>query len=253
VPWDEVFIRILDPKSGQLLRGHVRQTRDGYRVREQDVFPRRPWKVSQLLWRAEPAGTQIGVLCHHIYNQQGQLGVRRIQGVPAKKYSTAASEDDCAAALEMGVREYRFVRRYLERTPQLSLRQSTLSFANSFTIAISSTKKLRSQPHECERVESCSTPAPIGGYGRGAGNSSASSPSRTDARDRLSLVPGRATNGKHLAAAYSTRLCSIRIFDSFRRVEELSIPALVAQFPVKAPPVPLTTLPVGCRCQRTET
>ena len=28
-----------------------------------------------------------------------------------------------AVALEMGVREYQFVRRYLERTPQLSLRQ----------------------------------------------------------------------------------------------------------------------------------
>src|SRR5262249_42606135 len=83
------------------------------------------FKVSQLLWRAERAGPQIGTLCHHIYNQQGQLGVRRIQGVLslAKKYGITATEDACAAALEMGVREYRFIRRYLERTPQLSLRQ----------------------------------------------------------------------------------------------------------------------------------
>jgi hypothetical protein len=35
----------------------------------------------------------------------------------------AATEDACAAALEMGVHEYRFVRRYLERGPQLSLKQ----------------------------------------------------------------------------------------------------------------------------------
>jgi len=41
----------------------------------------------------------------------------------AKKFSTAAVEDACAAALEMGVHEYRFVRRYLEHGPQLSLRQ----------------------------------------------------------------------------------------------------------------------------------
>ena len=123
--WDELFVRILDPKSGQLLREHVRQKRGGYRLREQDVSPRRPWRISQLLWRAERAGTQIGALCQHIYDQQGQLGVRRIQGVLslAKKYGTVATEDACAAALEMGVREYRFVRRYLERTPQLSLRQ----------------------------------------------------------------------------------------------------------------------------------
>jgi len=125
VQWDELFVRILDPKSGQLLREHVRQKRGWYRIQEQDLSRRRPFKVSQLLWRAERAGTQIGVLCHHIYNQQGQLSVRRIRGVLslAKKYGTAATEDACAAALEMGVLEYRFVRRYLERTPQLSLRQ----------------------------------------------------------------------------------------------------------------------------------
>ena len=125
VQWDELFVRILDPKSGLLLREHVRQKRGGYRFQEQDVSSRRPYKVSQLLWRAEHAGAQIGVLCHHIYNQQGQLGVRRIQGVLslAKKYGTAATEDACSVALEMGVRQYQFVRRYLERTPQLSLRQ----------------------------------------------------------------------------------------------------------------------------------
>ena len=125
VRWDELFVRILDPKSGQLLREHVRQKRGGYRFREEDASLRRPFKVSQLLWRAEHAGTQIGVLCNHIYTQQGQLGIRRIQGVLslAKKYGTAATEDACAVALEMGVRQYQFVRRYLERTPQLSLRQ----------------------------------------------------------------------------------------------------------------------------------
>ena len=125
VQWDELFVRILDPRAGHLLREHVRQRRGGYRIKEQDLSPRRPFKLSQLLWRAERAGTQIGALCHEIYNHQGQLSARRIQGVLslAKKYGTAATEDACAAALEMGVREYRFVRRYLERSPQLSLRQ----------------------------------------------------------------------------------------------------------------------------------
>jgi hypothetical protein len=52
---------------------------------------------------------------------------RRILGILAlaKKYGIAAVDEACAAALEMGVHEYRFVRRYLERCPQapLSLRQ----------------------------------------------------------------------------------------------------------------------------------
>jgi hypothetical protein len=41
----------------------------------------------------------------------------------AKKFGVTAVEDACAAALELRVYEYRFVRRYLERRPQLTLRQ----------------------------------------------------------------------------------------------------------------------------------
>lgn len=51
----------------------------------------------------------------------------RILGVfsLAKKYGAAAADEACAAALDMGVREYRFVRRYPEHCPQapLSLQQ----------------------------------------------------------------------------------------------------------------------------------
>jgi transposase len=124
VQWDWLYVRILDAKTGQLLREHVRQKRGWYRIKGEDRPSRRPLQVSQLLWRCERAGTNIGVLCNHIYSQQGQVGVRRIQGVLslAKQYGTAATEEACAVALEMRVHEYRFVRRYLERTPQLSLR-----------------------------------------------------------------------------------------------------------------------------------
>ena len=53
--------------------------------------------------------------------------MRRIQGMLslAKKYGAASVDEACSAALEVGSSEYRFVRRYLERHPQmpLSLRQ----------------------------------------------------------------------------------------------------------------------------------
>jgi hypothetical protein len=50
-------------------------------------------------------------------NQHGETAVRRILGVLslAKKYGAATVDNACAAALEMGVCDYRFVRRYLER------------------------------------------------------------------------------------------------------------------------------------------
>jgi len=127
VQWDELFVRLLDPKTGQLLREHVRQKRGWYRIKPEDHSKRTPLRTSQLLWRAGRAGTHIGTLCEAIHRQQGEVGVRRILGVLslAKKYGAAAADEACAAALEMGVQEYRFVRRYLERCPQapLSLQQ----------------------------------------------------------------------------------------------------------------------------------
>jgi transposase len=127
VQWDELYVRLLDPKTGQLLREHVRQKRGWYRIKEEDHPKRTPLRTSQLLGRAGRAGSHIGALCDAIHHQQGEVGVRRILGVLslAKKYGTAAVDEACAAALDMGVQEYRFVRRYLERCPQapLSLQQ----------------------------------------------------------------------------------------------------------------------------------
>jgi hypothetical protein len=40
-----------------------------------------------------------------------------------KRFGVAAVEDACAAALELRIYEYRFIRRFLERRPQLTLRQ----------------------------------------------------------------------------------------------------------------------------------
>jgi len=127
VQWDDLYVRLLDPKTGQLLREHLRQKRGWYRIQTQDRPKRTPLRTSQLLWRAGRAGLHIGTLCDAIHRQEGEVGVRHILGVLslAKKYGTAAVDEACAAALEMGVQEYRFVRRYLERHPQapLSLQQ----------------------------------------------------------------------------------------------------------------------------------
>ena len=125
VQWDELYVRILDPNNGLLLREHVRQKPGWYRIKTEDHPKQRPLRVSQLLWRSGRAGTHIGTLCNLIYNQLGEPGVRRVLGVLslAKKFGTAAVDEACAVALDVGVHELRFVRRYLERGPQLTLRQ----------------------------------------------------------------------------------------------------------------------------------
>jgi transposase len=127
VQWDELHVRILHPHTHQLLREHLRQKRGGYRLEEEDRPTKMPLSTAQLLRRAEHAGAQIGKLCQMLYQRQREAAIRRILGVLSltKKYGAAAVEDACATALDLGVHEYRFVRRYLERHPhpQMFLRQ----------------------------------------------------------------------------------------------------------------------------------
>jgi len=127
VQWDVRHVRLLNPNTGQLLREHLRQARGGHRIQDQDRPKHTPMGTQHLLDRADQAGSQIGALCRGMHEEQGETAVRRILGMLslAKKYGAASVEEACAAALEVGSCEYRFVRRYLERHPQmpLSLRQ----------------------------------------------------------------------------------------------------------------------------------
>lgn len=127
VQWDGLHVRLLNPQTGQLLREHLRQVRGRHRIQDEDRPKQTPLGTQQLLGRADQAGSQIGALCRGMHHEHGETAVRRVQGVLslAKKYGAATVDDACAVALEVGVCEYRFVRRYLERNPQLplSLRQ----------------------------------------------------------------------------------------------------------------------------------
>ena len=125
--WDGLHVRLLDPQNGQLLREHLRQTRGRHRIQEQDRARRTPLGTVQLLTRAANAGPHIGELARGMHQRQAEAALRRIQGILSftRKYGAARVDDACAAALELQVYDYRFVRRYLERTsqPPVSLRQ----------------------------------------------------------------------------------------------------------------------------------
>jgi hypothetical protein len=127
VHWDELHVRLLDPKTDKLLREHLRTHRGFHRIEERDRPSRTPQSTESLLRRAHTAGTYIGTLCEQIYKTDGQTGVRRIQGTLslAHKYGAPAVDDAAKAALEHGAPTYRFVRHYLQRRPAapLTLRQ----------------------------------------------------------------------------------------------------------------------------------
>jgi len=127
VQWNDLHVRLLDPKTGQLLREHVRAPRGWHRVEDADRPRRTPLKTLALLSAAHHAGASISAVCDHIHQYEGASGVRRILGVLAlaKKHGPAVVEEAAKAALDLGVPTYRFLRRYLERRPPvpLTLRQ----------------------------------------------------------------------------------------------------------------------------------
>ena len=127
VQWDAQRVRVLDPRTGQLLREHVHQQRGGYRIPDEDKPAHALRSTEQLLARCGKIGPHAGSLAEQMYREQGPESIRRIQGLlaQARKHGAALTDDGCAAALEVGLpaNPYRFVRRWLERRPQLTLRQ----------------------------------------------------------------------------------------------------------------------------------
>jgi transposase len=123
VQWTDLHVRLLDPKTGQLLREHVRAPRGWHRIEDADRPARTPTKTVALLARAHHAGPHLHIVCTYIHDHEGTAGVRRILGVLAlaKKYGPATADDAAKTALELQVPTYRFIRRYLERRPPAPL------------------------------------------------------------------------------------------------------------------------------------
>jgi transposase len=127
VQWNALYVRLLDPQTGQLLREHLRAPRGWHRLHDADRPSRTPAKTLALLAAATTAGPSLRTICDHIHQHDGAAGIRRLLGVLAlaRKHGPAVAEDAAKAALDLGVPTYRFLRRYLERRPPvpITLRQ----------------------------------------------------------------------------------------------------------------------------------
>lgn len=127
VQWDEQHARLLDPKTGALLREHRVTDRGRHRMRTEDQPSRTPPDVRALFVRAHGIGVAAGTIADAIYAQHGQLGVRRVLGLCAlaKRHGATAVEHAAQIALDAGALTYRAVKTYLERNPapSIALRQ----------------------------------------------------------------------------------------------------------------------------------
>jgi transposase len=127
VQWDGVWVRLLNPRTGELLREYLREERGRRRALPGDQPKHTHPRIAKLLGEAGFAGKNVGALCDAIWRRENEPGVRRVQGVMylVKKYGAATVDDACGAVLELGIADYKVVRRYLERRPAapLSLKQ----------------------------------------------------------------------------------------------------------------------------------
>ena len=127
VQWNEQHVRLIDPKTGALLREHLVADRGRHRMRLEDQPSRTPPEVTALLARAHGIGRATGAIADAIYAEHRQVGVRRVIGLCAlgKRHGVLAVERAAQIALDAGAPTYRAVKTYLERNPSppIALRQ----------------------------------------------------------------------------------------------------------------------------------
>ena len=124
VQWDGFRVRLLDKHSGSLLREYVVQKPGGRRVRDEDRPKQTPKSTAHLLGELTRAGTHVATLVEQMRRKHGDEDViRKLQGVRSlvKRYGAACVDEASAAVLELGLHDYRSLRRYLERRPTAPL------------------------------------------------------------------------------------------------------------------------------------
>lgn len=114
--WDERWVRIIDPKTGELLKESKKLSPGQYSDRQRP-HGQTPPQVVSLLGRMDVLGPSIGTLCRKLHEAEGEYAVNRILGLRqlAKSKTPALVEAACAFALENGIVQYKFVKRYVER------------------------------------------------------------------------------------------------------------------------------------------
>jgi transposase len=128
VQWDGLRVRLLHPVSEELQREYVVQRPGGRRVLDADRPKNTPKGTLHLLGELGRSGKHVATLADELRKKHGDEDViRKLLGIRSlvKKYGGPAVDEASAAVLELGVVDYRALRRYLERrpAPPLSLTQ----------------------------------------------------------------------------------------------------------------------------------
>ena len=119
VQWNDLHVRLLAPKTGQLLREHLRDARGWHRIHDDDRPARTPASHGRAARpRDDGRPAHWAPSARRSTSTKAPPAVRRMLGVLAlaKKHGPAVVDDAAKAALDIGVPTYRFLRR-VSRTP----------------------------------------------------------------------------------------------------------------------------------------
>jgi transposase len=118
-----LWIRIIDPRTHQLLREHAVTGKGQRRIVEADLPKQTPPRVLDLVGRIAHFGPSCAIFARAVENERGVLAARTLFGVLdlARRYGPEALERACALAVAAHTWRYRFLRTYLAHHPTASL------------------------------------------------------------------------------------------------------------------------------------
>ncbi|MBT7629412.1 MAG: IS21 family transposase [Desulfobacula sp.] len=106
----EYEIEIIDPRTMEKIRTHVKSDRAGtVKMEPEDRIFNPSRQTKYLMGKAESIGPQTKKLCEFIFEEQGRPGQRRLQGIVnlARKHEAAVIESAAGKAIDRGLRSYK--------------------------------------------------------------------------------------------------------------------------------------------------
>jgi transposase len=110
-----LWIRIIDPKTQELIREHAVTGKGQRRIVDAYLPKQTPAKVEQLAARIAGAGTGCEAFANRLVEERGALAMRALYGMLdlLRRYDAAAVDHACAFAVSSGVTSFKFLRTYL--------------------------------------------------------------------------------------------------------------------------------------------
>jgi hypothetical protein len=110
-------IEIIDPRTMEIIRRHVRSQRAGsVQMEEKDRIFNPSRQTEYLISMAGNIGVETRRLCKVIFEQEGRPGQRKMQGIVnlVRNFESRHIEEAAIKALNTGIRSYKAIRRLVE-------------------------------------------------------------------------------------------------------------------------------------------